>query len=153
MNSAIVRTSDLIRQLRVHASTSSAANPVLLKPTRDRIETVSSISGRDCGCAKHRAPQPIATYVTLVFLHSMSHAIEIARFYWSARVRCDIIETRVTCHDLLGIGDRMREGRRSCMVIVSGNAVGCCHPRIWHGGTSGYTTHDVYAIWGVPRPG
>ena len=45
------------------------------------------------------------------FLRSLSYVIEITRFYWSAGVRCDIIETRVTCHDLPGpgIGDRMRE--------------------------------------------
>ena len=45
------------------------------------------------------------------FLRSLSHVIEIARFYGSAGVRCDITETQVTCHDLIGqgIGDRMRE--------------------------------------------
>ena len=70
---------------------------------------------------QHPPPQ-IATYATLVVLPSLSHVIEIARFCWSAGVRCDIIETRVTCHDSPGIRDRMREGRRSRMVTVSGSA-------------------------------
>ena len=68
------------------------------------------------------APADSDVYDTGFFLRSLSHVIEIARFYWSAGVRCDIIETRVTCHDSPGIRDRMREGRRSRMVIVSGSA-------------------------------
>lgn len=45
MNSAIVRTSDLIRQPRVHASTSSATDPVLPKPTCGLIETAPGDRG------------------------------------------------------------------------------------------------------------
>jgi hypothetical protein len=43
----------------------------------DRNESVSSISGGDRGCAKALGAPPIATYVTLVFLRSLSHVIEI----------------------------------------------------------------------------
>jgi hypothetical protein len=43
---------------------------------------------------KHWAPPLIATYAALIFLRSLSHVIEIARFYGSAGVRCDIAETR-----------------------------------------------------------
>ena len=57
-----------------------------------------------------------------VFLRSLLHIIEIARFYGSAWVCGGVIEIRVNCHDLIGIGDRMREGRRSRMVIVSDSA-------------------------------
>ena len=67
------------------------------------------------------APADLNIYDT-AFLRSMLHIIEIARFYRSAWVWGDVIEIRVTCHDLLGIGDRMREGRRSRMVIVSDSA-------------------------------
>ena len=121
---AIVRTSDPARQPRVHATTASTTDPVSPKPTygltetalkdalrqifdADRNESVSSIFGGGRGCAKHWAPLPIATCAALVLTFSV--VIEIARFYWSAGVWCDIIETRVTCHDLPGIADRTRK--------------------------------------------
>lgn len=47
------------------------------------------------------APQ-IAMYAVLVLLRSVSHAIEIARFYRSEGVWGGVIEIRITCHDLQG---------------------------------------------------
>jgi len=54
----------------------------------------------------------------------LSYVIEITRFYESAGMRCGIIETRVTCHDLPGTGEShaTENGRRSRGVIVSGSA-------------------------------
>ena len=55
---------------------------------------------------------PIATYAALVFFScSLSHTIEICAVLLVSvgRVRGNLIETQVTCHDLPGIGDRMRE--------------------------------------------
>ena len=88
------------------------------------------------------------------FLRSLSHTIEIAQFYWSVGVRCDIIETQVTCHDLpgSGIGDRKSNGRTGGALIQSSfkaALVGCGHQHIRHGGTPGYATHDVCAM-GAP---
>jgi len=73
------------------------------------------------------------------FLRSMSRVIEIVRFYWSAGVRCDIIETWVTCHDLPVIGDCMRERAEL--------SYGHRFLTRWQDvDTPGYATHNVYAV-------
>ena len=122
----------------------------------DRNESVSSISGGDRGCAKALGAPLIATYATLVFLHSLSHALEITQFYWSAGVRCDITETRGNLPWSPGTGDRRSHERTGGALVGSSfqaALAGCRHPRVRHGGTPGYATHDVCAIWGHPRPG
>jgi hypothetical protein len=58
-------------------------------------------------------------------------------------IRCDIIETLVTCHDSPGIGNRMREGRRWEDIDIN----------VFDGGTPRYASHDVCAIWGHLYPG
>jgi hypothetical protein len=106
----------------------------------DRNESVSSISGGDRGCAKALGAPADRDVCDTGFSCSLSHVIEIAWFYGSSGVRCDITEIRVTCHDLLGIGDRMR-GRaalsyshrfRQCWQDVAISVFGMAAPRICH---------------------
>ena len=53
-------------------------------------------------------PRPITTYTSLDFSFSVTYHRDCAVLL-SAGVRCDIIETWVTYHDLPGIRDRIRK--------------------------------------------
>jgi hypothetical protein len=111
----------------------------------DRNESVSIISGGDRGCAKALGAPADRDVCGMGFCVLCRMLSRFARFYWSAGVWCDIIETRVTCHDLPGpgIGDRMRERAALSYNHRFRQRWRCRHSRIRHGGTPGYAMHDL----------